>query len=52
MHNLASGWDCLIGTVIMVLWYVVGVRIILNKIVEDVNSPYSFDEVEMNKFKN
>lgn len=52
VNNLASGWDYLIGTVIMVLWYVVGVRIIINKTFEDVNSPYPFDEVEMNKFKN
>lgn len=52
VNHLASGWDYLIGTVIMVLWYVVGVRLIINKSLEDVNSPYPFDEVEMSKFKN
>lgn len=50
VNNLASGWDYLIGTVIMALWYVVGICIIINKSFEYVNSPYPFDEVEMNKF--
>lgn len=51
VNNLASFKDYLIGIAIMVLWYIVGIRIIINKSLEDINSPYPFDEVEMKKFK-
>ena len=51
VNNLATVWDYVIGTAIMVIWYVVGIRIIINKSLEDINSPYPFDEVEMKKFK-
>lgn len=50
VNNLASGFDYLIGTAIMVSWYIIGVRIIITKSLEDMNSPYPFDEVEMKKF--
>lgn len=51
INNMANFWDYLIGIVIMVLWYVVGVRLIINKSFENMNSPYPFDEVEMKRFK-
>lgn len=51
INNLANVWDYLIGIFIMVLWYIVGVRIIINKCLEDINSPYPFDEIEMKRFK-
>ncbi|BAC12591.1 hypothetical protein [Oceanobacillus iheyensis HTE831] len=51
-HNMASIWDYIIGIVIMVVWYVVGIRIIINKSLEDMNSPYPFAPEEMVRFKN
>lgn len=51
-HNLVSFWDYVIGVVIMVLWYVVGIRILINKGFESMNSSYSFAPEEMAKFKN
>ncbi|MBM0868888.1 uncharacterized protein with HXXEE motif [Staphylococcus auricularis] len=51
-HNLVSFWDYVIGVVIMVLWYVVGIRILINKGFESMNSSYPFAPEEMAKFKN
>lgn len=51
-HNLVSFWDYVIGVVIMVLWYVVGIRIFINKGFESMNSSYPFAPEEMAKFKN
>ncbi|MCY1569963.1 HXXEE domain-containing protein [Staphylococcus pettenkoferi] len=49
-HNLVSFWDYVIGVVIMVLWYVVGIRIFINKGFESINSSYPFTPKEMAKF--
>lgn len=46
-HNMVSFWDYIIGIIIMVLWYVVGIRVIINKSLEDMNSPYPFAPEEM-----
>ena len=44
---MVSFWDYIIGIIIMVLWYVVGIRVIINKSLEDMNSPYPFAPEEM-----
>jgi hypothetical protein len=49
-NNLASVCDWVIAIVLMLVWYVVGVRIIINKLFENINSPYPFDKAEMAKF--
>ncbi|WP_313100590.1 HXXEE domain-containing protein [Epilithonimonas sp.] len=49
-NNLVTVWDYVIGTVLMIVWYVVGIRIIINKGFENLNSPYPFDKTEMDKF--
>lgn len=50
-NNMVTAWDWVIGVVIMVVWYIVGILLIINKSLENINSPYAFDEKEMNKFK-
>lgn len=50
-HNMVTGWDWIWGTLIMVVWYVVGVRLIINKAFENIDSPYPFSEIEMKRFK-
>ncbi|MBL4953699.1 HXXEE domain-containing protein [Neobacillus sp. YIM B02564] len=50
-HNLASVWDYIIGTIIFVVWYVVGIRLIINKSFESMDSPYPFAPEEMARFK-
>lgn len=51
MNNMATIWDWIIGIAIMFIWYIVGVRIIIVKSCESINSRYPFDEVELNRFK-
>lgn len=51
-HNLVSFWDYIIAIIIMILWYVVGIRIFITKGFESKNSPYPFAPEEMSKFKN
>ncbi|MGJ5712806.1 HXXEE domain-containing protein [Staphylococcus auricularis] len=50
-QHLVSGWDYLIGVIIMVVWYVVGVRLLISKGFENINSPYPFAPEEMARFK-
>ncbi|MBV4239320.1 HXXEE domain-containing protein [Phocaeicola dorei] len=50
-HNMVTAWDWVWGVAIMVVWYIVGVRLIINKAFEDINSPYPFNEEEMRRFK-
>lgn len=50
-HQLVIVWDYVIGTVLMVLWYVVGVRIVISKSCENLNSSYPFAKEEMDKFE-
>ncbi|MCG9812339.1 hypothetical protein [Staphylococcus argenteus] len=38
-QNLVSFSDYLIGILIIVVWYIIGIRIIVNKSFEDMNSP-------------
>ena len=35
-HNMLTGWDWVSGIVIMTVWYIVGVRLIINKAFEDI----------------
>lgn len=49
-NNLATSWDWAIGTAIVPIWYILGVRILIAKTLKDINSPYPFDKVEMDKF--
>lgn len=51
VHHLASGWDWFFGILFIFFWYIVIIRIAIPKLFEDPNSPYAFDEVEMNRFK-
>jgi|SRR6218665_203977 len=48
--DIVTGWDWVIGTFLMAVWYIVGIRIIINKSFENMNSPYPFDETEMSRF--
>lgn len=50
-HNMVTVSDWIWGIVIMSVWYVVGVRIIINKTFEDIDSPYPFSDEEMRRFK-
>lgn len=50
-HNMITAWDWVIGTLIMIVWYVIGVRLIINKAFEDINSSYAFSKEEMDRFK-
>ena len=50
-NNLATVWDWVIGFGLMVVWYVIGIRVIINKSFENMNSPYPFDKTEMDKFQ-
>lgn len=50
-HNMASTWDYVIGVAIFLVWYIVGLRIIVNKSFEDMDSPYPFAPEEMARFK-
>lgn len=51
VHDLVTISDYIIGIIIMILWYVVGIRIIITKSFENMNSPYPFSIEEMNRFK-
>ena len=51
MNDMATIWDWIIGIAIMVIWYVVIVRGIFLKGFGDINSPYPFEKVEMERFK-
>lgn len=50
-HNMVTVSDWIWGIAIMSVWYVVGVRIIINKTFEDIDSPYPFSDEEMRRFK-
>ena len=50
-HNMATPWDWVVGITIMVAWYVIGVRLIINNTLKNINSPYPFDDDEMKRFK-
>tara|TARA_B100002049_G_scaffold229605_1_gene205506 strand:- start:448 stop:1107 length:660 start_codon:yes stop_codon:yes gene_type:complete len=50
-NNLATVWDYVIAFVLMVVWYVVGIRIIINKSFESLDSPYPFAPEEMKRFE-
>ena len=50
-HNMVTVSDWIWGIAIMFVWYVVGVRVIINKTFEDIDSPYPFSDEEMRRFK-
>lgn len=50
-NNLATVWDYVIAFVLMVVWYVVGIRIFINKAFESLESPYPFAPEEMTRFE-
>lgn len=51
INDMVTIWDWVLGTLIMIVWYIVGVRIIISKTFENLNSPYAFSKYEMNRFK-
>lgn len=50
-HQMVNAGDWISGVLIMTVWYVVGVRLVINKAFENIDSPYPFDETEMKRFK-
>lgn len=50
-HQLVSGWDWVSGIAIMIIWYIVGVRTIIMKACKNMDSPYPFSQIEMDRFK-
>ncbi|MGN1264159.1 MAG: HXXEE domain-containing protein, partial [Prevotella sp.] len=50
-HQMVSGWDWVSGIAIMLVWYIVGVRIIIMKACININSPWVFSKAEMDRFK-
>lgn len=49
-HHLATMWDYVIGTLLMVLWYGGVVRVLIPKIWQRLDSPYHFSQAEMARF--
>jgi hypothetical protein len=50
-NNMADISDWIIAVLIMVGWYVIVLRLVLQKVFSDKNSPFPFDETEMKRFK-
>lgn len=49
-NNLATAWDWFGGILFMFVWYIGIIRMLIPKFLENPNSPYVFDEVEMKRF--
>lgn len=50
-HSMVSVWDYVVGILIMLVWYIVFVRLVIMKGLQNMNSPYPFAVKEMKKFK-
>ncbi|PZP43187.1 MAG: HXXEE domain-containing protein [Pseudopedobacter saltans] len=50
-NHLATTWDYLTALILVIIWYVVGIRIIINKSFESETSPYPFAPEEMARFE-